>query len=638
MLAIPLHLLEGFQRGNAALFLGADIPREVSGVPSRHELAVGLARRYHLPETLSLAQVVQLAGNLQDSIDFVEREITTAFEPSPFHRLVAALPVRDIVTTAYDDLLEQAFRDAHRPYNRVVAGSDIPFLKADRTTLIWLYGRVGQPPTLTLTEDDHYRLLADKANLIDLIQPILATRPVLFLGYDLHDPDFNILHRDVIQRLGQLAVRAVAVQPGLSDAERRVWLSREIEIVDAEPMAFLRELDAETRGQRGQRGQGDQREQIAVPVPQPPALVRDYVGFSLQVGPRQADGTYLLQADGPAGQATAGLTLDPAAGPWPAASTRLVAGTGDLDFLKDLAGQLRAALFPPPIESLFQHSLGSLAEGQGLRIRLRIDPPELQPLPWEFVGTGQADGFFALSPRTPVVRFLAAPVAGGPLKIKPPLRVLAAAASPGDQPPVDAEAEIEQVRQALQPLTDQGKVALEVLAHATPDLLLARLRRPIHVLHFSGHGVFEPGPGPVGDRPEHFSGTGALVLEDAHGESRLLDADELSILLGATSVRFLFLAACQTAQTGTLPSSRGVAQALVKAGIPAALGMQAVIAADSAAAFARGFYAALADGWPVDACTVEGRQAVMLAAGLGRPDWGVPVLIMRSPDGIIFTT
>jgi hypothetical protein len=134
-----------------------------------------------------------------------------------------------------------------------------------------------------------------------------------------------------------------------------------------------------------------------------------------------------------------------------------------------------------------------------------------------------------------------------------------------------------------------------------------------------------------------------LKAEDAHGKSRFLDADELGILFSATSVRFVFLAACQTAQVGAAGDgrphpSRGVAQALVQAGIPAALGMQAVIPAESAVAFAREFYAALADGWPVDACSVEGRRAVMLAAGLGRPDWGIPVLIMRSPDGVIFTT
>jgi hypothetical protein len=632
-LAIPLPLLEGFQRGDAALFLGGDLPRDVTGVPGRHELAVALAHRYNLPKDLSLAQVVQLGDNLQDSIDFIERQVTAALEPSQFQRLVAGLPVRDIVTTAYDDLLEQAFREARRPFNRVVTRFDVPGLKADRTTLIWLYGRVGQRPTLTLTEDDHFRLLTDKAELIDLIRPIFAARPVLFLGYDLRDPDFNILHRDVIQRLGRLAMRAVAVQSGLSEAERRVWLSREIEIVDAQPMAFLSELagrlgDTETR----RRGDEGQRDQIVVPIAQPPARALDYASFSLQIGPRQADGTYLLQADSPAsGQASATSALDLAAELWSTAEEHLAAGTSDLAFLKDLALRIRGALFPPPIESLFQRSLGSLGEDQGLRIRLRIDPPELQPLPWEFVGSGQADGFFALSPRTPVVRFLAAPVAGGPLAVQPPLRILAAAASPSDQPPVETQAELQQVRQALQPLVAQGKVTLDVLDHATPDLLQSRLRRPIHVLHFSGHGVLDPG------------GTGRLVLEDAHGESRFLDADALSILFSATSVRFVFLAACQTAQVGAAGDgrphpSRGVAQALVQAGIPAALGMQAVIPAESAVAFAREFYAALADGWPVDACSVEGRRAVMLAAGLGRPDWGIPVLIMRSPDGVIFTT
>jgi hypothetical protein len=52
--------------------------------------------------------------------------------------------------------------------------------------------------------------------------------------------------------------------------------------------------------------------------------------------------------------------------------------------------------------------------------------------------------------------------------------------------------------------------------------------------------------------------------------------------------------------------------------------------------FAREFYRALAAYYPVDAAVSEGRRAVYQDFGSDRPDWGTPVIFMRSPDGVLF--
>jgi hypothetical protein len=56
----------------------------------------------------------------------------------------------------------------------------------------------------------------------------------------------------------------------------------------------------------------------------------------------------------------------------------------------------------------------------------------------------------------------------------------------------------------------------------------------------------------------------------------------------------------------------------------------------SARAFAGEFYRTLAEGFPIGACVTEGRKAVMGAVGLGRADWGIPVVYTRAPDGKLF--
>ncbi|MEJ2559740.1 MAG: hypothetical protein P8186_26690 [Anaerolineae bacterium] len=57
---------------------------------------------------------------------------------------------------------------------------------------------------------------------------------------------------------------------------------------------------------------------------------------------------------------------------------------------------------------------------------------------------------------------------------------------------------------------------------------------------------------------------------------------------------------------------------------------------NSASAFARRFYQSVAAGLSLDEAVGAGRLAVLNLGGRDDVDWGVPVLYMRSPDGVIF--
>jgi hypothetical protein len=242
------HIVEQLQHGQLALFIGADLPREVTGLPSRADLARGLARRHGLDESASLAQVAQQVSegsNRHAFTSFIRDEVDTARKaPLPFHKRVVELTrvrAMAIITTAYDDLLEQAFREAGVAFNRVVRSGDVPFIDPKRPTLIRLYGDAQQVDTLVVTEDDHYGLWRDrdKENVLDEVRSVLRRNTVLFLGYDLSDPDFNLLWREVLDRAGRFARTAYAVWPGLPEAEARVWRDRQIVILDGDPLGTL---------------------------------------------------------------------------------------------------------------------------------------------------------------------------------------------------------------------------------------------------------------------------------------------------------------------------------------------------------------------------------------------------------------
>ena len=77
--------------------------------------------------------------------------------------------------------------------------------------------------------------------------------------------------------------------------------------------------------------------------------------------------------------------------------------------------------------------------------------------------------------------------------------------------------------------------------------------------------------------------------------------------------------------------NRGVAPALVAAGMPAVVANQYSVLDTAALTFAREFYAALAHGRPLGDASREARVALGHEIGAEALDWGVPVLFARDP-------
>lgn len=166
--------------------------------------------------------------------------------PQPFHRHLIGLAqqhgARTFVTTAYDSLLALAFEQAGVAREGILRNSDLRFADPDRPMLIWLYGKVEQVDSLVITEQEHWNLLRDRdrEEVIDEVKRTLRQNTVLFLGYDLSDPDFGFLFNEVAG--SRFARLAYAVRPGFPEHRVGMWRERGIVIVDAEPLAVVGSL------------------------------------------------------------------------------------------------------------------------------------------------------------------------------------------------------------------------------------------------------------------------------------------------------------------------------------------------------------------------------------------------------------
>jgi len=160
--------------------------------------------------------------------------------------------------------------------------------------------------------------------------------------------------------------------------------------------------------------------------------------------------------------------------------------------------RLYAALFRGEVGNLYERSLQTLdgdAES-GLRLELMLNPHDpglaaIQALPWELIRKPGTAEFPALSPQRPVVRYLAVSRAVKAVRRPASLRILAVAAKPWDERPLDLDRELRNLRKAV-----GSSSGIEIITPERPTL--ASLRRALldhkcHVLHFMGHGGSIPG-------------------------------------------------------------------------------------------------------------------------------------------------
>ena len=193
--------------GRLVVFLGAGASMG-AGLPSWSDLLAGLAERAGLSEEQRdelrhlehrdagriLDQRLTERGGLAAAV----AELTNASRCSLVHQLVASLPVSEAVTTNYDTLFETAWS---------ATGADPRVLPWDaladaRPWLLKLHGSVTRPASIVLSRDDYLRFEGEGVALAGIVQAMLLTRHMLFVGYSLSDDNFHRLVHQVRTAIG----------------------------------------------------------------------------------------------------------------------------------------------------------------------------------------------------------------------------------------------------------------------------------------------------------------------------------------------------------------------------------------------------------------------------------------------------
>ena len=370
--------------------------------------------------------------------------------------------------------------------------------------------------------------------------------------------------------------------------------------------------------------------------------VQEYHDFVIRVEKGDGQSYPVSLIASPAGEASSTMVLPLSTADWQSklsavakarganASRKMeIAGIGErssLQQIRELGQSLFEALFSGQILACYQTSLHQAKEeGKGLRVRLRIQAPDLAVLPWEYLMDTSFKAV-TLSKQTPIVRHIEVPIAARRLKLKPPIRVLGMI---GFHECLDVRAEQALMGQAIEHLSNNGTMTLDwVEGHTWRDLETALRGGDYHIFHFIGHGGFDEA-----------SGKGKLLLEAEPGHYQgpyMLDADDLArMLIDHGSIRLAVLNSCEGARASQASLFSSTGAILAASGVPGVVSMQYEISDKAALEFSRTFYDSISAGMPVEFAVSEARNSIEMTMK-ETVEWGTPVLHLRAGDGVLF--
>lgn len=192
---IPKELRREFAEGRVVLFIGAGVSMAVD-TPGWEELIQPLSENnleIRLLKRLSLEQRVSFflrrEGGRQDLRQIFRKELEQSRDLT-VHKALISLPVSLILTTNYDPNLEKAANELGRSCEVIRADRQVPenFGTKD-LTIIHLYGDTEE---FLASEEDLVNFERDRPVFSSILQHVLLTRTVFFLGFSFRD--YNVLN------------------------------------------------------------------------------------------------------------------------------------------------------------------------------------------------------------------------------------------------------------------------------------------------------------------------------------------------------------------------------------------------------------------------------------------------------------
>lgn len=194
------RIQDASRNGRLVLFVGAGVSKN-SGVPMWGELIEKM--KSELPESvrnekddLKLAQLYKDSRGEKEYLEMVMDTLChNKVIPNSIHKELLALAPAHIITTNYDDLIEQEIRNEYKQFAIVRSDKDMPNMTYPNA-LIKMHGdyTIGN---IVLAENDYYNYPKTFALTRAFVQSLFASKLIVFVGFSFADINLKMILNDV---------------------------------------------------------------------------------------------------------------------------------------------------------------------------------------------------------------------------------------------------------------------------------------------------------------------------------------------------------------------------------------------------------------------------------------------------------
>ena len=194
------RIQEASHNGRLVLFVGAGVSNN-SGVPMWGELIEKM--KGELPESvrsekddLKLAQLYKDSRGKKEYLEMVMKTLChNKVIPNPIHKELLSLKPVHIITTNYDDLIEQEISNEYKQFAIVRSDKDMPNMTYPNA-LVKMHGDYALG-NIVLAENDYYNYPKTFALTRAFVQSLFASKLIVFIGFSFADINLKMILNDV---------------------------------------------------------------------------------------------------------------------------------------------------------------------------------------------------------------------------------------------------------------------------------------------------------------------------------------------------------------------------------------------------------------------------------------------------------
>lgn len=202
-----IYIADELMKKRLAVFVGAGCSIAM-GLPSWSKLIGDIQSKFKIKTNEK--DLLRVAVKIEKEIGAVpfreeisDRIKTYPHSPGTLHKSLISLDANLLITTNYDRLLEDAFRNEGLAPSVIIQDKDIPSINPTKKTVVKLHGDIDSPSSIIITSNDYLKYNLEHSAFVDWLKSKAVQNTLLFIGTSFTDQRLRDTDDYVLKRFGE---------------------------------------------------------------------------------------------------------------------------------------------------------------------------------------------------------------------------------------------------------------------------------------------------------------------------------------------------------------------------------------------------------------------------------------------------